>query len=110
MDLEQITSEDVLAHLTVADLIKLKEILALGVHELTPQQVNTLKSLIGLYAEYATELKVLVEEKKVSVMWTKIRLQTLLTLKYVLYFVLGLFAAIQSFDVAYGIVRKWWAS
>lgn len=105
---EAITPEQVLNHLGVDDLLKLKELLSLGVHELTPDQVNTLKSLIALYTEYNTELKALVEEKKISAVWAKIRLQTLVTVKYVLYFIAAIFAAVQSFDAVAGIARKWW--
>lgn len=105
---EGITPEQLLNHLGVDDLLKLRELLSLGVHELTPEQVNTLKSLIALYTEYNLELKALVEEKKVSAMWAKIRLQTFVTLKYILYFIAAIFAAVQSFDAVAGIAKKWW--
>ena len=105
---EQMTAEQVVANLGADDLVKLREILATGVHELTPSQVNTLKSLIELYSEYHTELKTLVEEKKVSALWAKVRLQALVTLKYALYFVAAIFATVQSIDAATGILKKWW--
>ena len=106
---EHITSEQILNHLGVDDLMRLRELLALGVHELTPAQVDTLKSLIELYTEYNVELKTLVEEKKVSAMWAKLRLQTMVTIKYVLYFIAAIFAAIQSMDAVGSIAKKWWA-
>lgn len=102
------STDDVLKYLTVEDLLKLRELLSSGIHDLTPAQVNTLRSLIELYAQYSTELKVIVEEKKIGVMWAKMRLQTVLTAKYILYGVVAIFAAVQTIDSAFGIFKKWW--
>lgn len=107
---EQFTApDDLLKYLTVEDLLKLRELLSSGIHDLTPSQVATLRSLIELYTEYNTELKVIVEEKKVGIMWAKARLQMLLTAKYILYGVLAIFAAVQTVDGATTILRKWWS-
>lgn len=105
-----IRPEEVLSHLTTEDLLRLRELLSSGIHDLTPSQVETLKSLIEIYSEYKTELKTLVEEKQVNIMWAKVRLQAILVVKYILYFVLAIFAAIQSVDAASGILKKWWSS
>lgn len=102
------TPDDVLKYLTVEDLLKLRELLSSGIHDLTPAQVNTLRSLIELYTQYNIELKVIVEEKKVGIMWAKLRLQTLVTAKYILFGVVAIFAAVQTVDTAFGIIKKWW--
>jgi hypothetical protein len=102
--------EEVLSHLTVEDLMRLRELLTSGIHDLSPGQVATLRSLLDLYSEYNIELKTLVEEKKIGIMWAKVRLQTVLVIKWVLYFVLAIFAAIQTVDAASGVIRKWWSA
>ena len=101
---------DLLKHLTVDDMMKLRDLLTSGIHDLSPSQVQTLRSLIDLYTEYSTELKVIVEEKKVGLMWSKVRLQTVLTLKYILLGIVAIFAAVQTVDSAFGILKKWWAT
>lgn len=108
-DTKSTSPDDVLKYLSVEDLLKLRELLSSGIHDLSQTQVNTLRSLIELYTEYNTELKIIVEEKKIRMMWSKIRLQMMLTAKYVLYFVLAIFAAVQTVDSAFGIIKKWWA-
>lgn len=102
------SSDEILKYLTVEELLKLRELLSSGIHDLSPGQVNTLRSLIELYAEYNTELKVIVEEKKVNIMWAKLRLQALVTLKYALYGMVAIFAAVQTMDSAFDILKKWW--
>ena len=103
------TPDDVLRYLTVDDLLKLRELLSSGIHDLSPSQVATLRSLIELYTEYNQELKVIVEEKKVGIMWAKARLQVAITAKYILYGVLAILAAVQTVDAAATIFRKWWS-
>lgn len=110
MSEETINSDDILKHLSVEDLLKLRELLSSGIHDMTPSQVASLRSLIQLYTDYNTELKTLVEEKKVTQMWAKARLQFVLTAKYILYFILAIFAAVQTVDGATTILKRWWAS
>lgn len=107
---ESVPSEDILTHLTVEDLLKLRELLSSGIHDMTPSQVESLRSMIQLYTDYNTELRTLVEEKKVNAMWAKARLQVILTAKYVLYFILAIFAAVQTVDGAASVIKKWWLS
>jgi hypothetical protein len=103
-----IQPEEILSHLSTEDLLRLRELLSSGIHDLSPSQVETLKSLISIYSEYKTELKTLVEEKQVSIMWTKVRLQAVVVVKYILYGVLAIFAAVQTVDGAAGVIKKWW--
>jgi hypothetical protein len=96
------------SHLHIGDIIQLKEMLANGIHELSPEQINTVRNLVKLFEDYGVELQSVAERERRTLVYAKLRLQLWMTWRWLLGGLVFLLAGVQALDGGVGVLMKWW--